>query len=267
MTAKGDLSKMRVVYDNPVSYFLDLGNDEIYMNDLITHSIHIEYTGIIHCIACGRTIKKAFGQGFCFPCFQNSPMNSECIIRPELCQGHEGIGRDPEWERKNHDQPHVVYLALTSGVKVGVTRLDQVPTRWIDQGAWKAIEIASTPNRYLAGMIEVNLKKHFTDKTLWQRMLKNEMNESIDLLSEKTSIPNFLPDEFQEYFLTENKNVFEFRYPVSNYPAMVKSHNLEKEHVIDSRLIGIRGQYLYFEDQRVINLRKYSGYEIIIQKP
>ena len=67
--------------------------------------------------------------------------------------------RDLDYEKKVQLQPHVVYLAYTSGIKVGVTRKSQVPTRWIDQGATSAIEIVEVPNRYLAGASEVKLKR------------------------------------------------------------------------------------------------------------
>jgi len=147
MTASGNLSKMRTQIDGEVEYTLVLGDDHIEMNDLIGTEISLSFTGQINCVSCGKLAKKAFGQGFCYPCFINSPMNAECIIRPELCEAHLGKGRDPEWEKKHHLQKHNVYLALTSKVKVGVTRHDQIPTRWIDQGAWKALVIAETENR------------------------------------------------------------------------------------------------------------------------
>ena len=158
-----ELRKMKVSFDNPVNYRLTCNDQMIDMNEQIGKNISLKFSGEIHCIACGKTIKKTYGQGFCYPCFMNSPLNSECIIRPELCQAHLGKGRDPEWENDNHNKPHIVYLALTSGVKVGVTRQDQAPIRWIDQGAWKSIILAETPYRQLAGSLEVYLKNHLTD--------------------------------------------------------------------------------------------------------
>jgi len=265
MQLKDNLRKMRVVHTSPVTYYLKLGEVETKMNPLVNQEIRIQFTGNINCVACGRLTKKAFGQGFCYPCFVKSPLNSECIIRPELCQGHEGIGRDPEWERENHDQPHFVYLALTSSVKVGVTREDQIPVRWIDQGAWKAIKFAYTPYRQLAGFMEADLKSHMSDKTNWQKMLKNEMDESIDLLAEKNRMHEYLNPDQQTYFLPGNNEIFTFEYPVSDYPDKIKSINLDKEPAFSGLLKGIRGQYLILSDNRVINLRKYSGYEIILE--
>lgn len=262
MEWQDNLSKMRTENKSPVKYFLRLGEEEVLMNSLLDQEIRIQFTGIINCVACNRNIKKAFGQGFCYPCFMKSPLNSECIIRPELCMAHEGKGRDPEWEEKNHNQPHIVYIALTSALKIGVTRSDQIPTRWIDQGAWKAIKFAHTPYRQIAGLIESSLKSHLSDKTNWQKMLRDEMDHSVDLIIEKIRISEFLQSEFEEYFLPEDKEIFTFEYPVLKYPDKIKSINLDKEPSFQERLIGIRGQYLIFSDNRVINLRKYSGYQI-----
>lgn len=262
MEYTGNLSKMRIEFENPIRYYLRLGENEIKMNDLIGKPIDFRFGGIIHCVACGRKIKKAFGQGFCYPCFMNSPLNSECILKPELCRAHEGKGRDPEWEAENHNQPHYIYLAQTSGIKVGVTRITQVPTRWVDQGAWKAVKLALTPNRFLAGMIEVSLKKDISDKTPWQKMLKNEIQDRISILEAKGEIIEKMEAEYQPYVLRTENEVYTFEYPVLKYPSVVKSINLDKFHRILSTLIGIRGQYLIFEDDQVINLRKYSGYQV-----
>jgi hypothetical protein len=265
MDYTGDLSKMRVEHTHPVQYYLSMGKEEVSMNNLIGNSIEIEFKGIIHCVACGRTIKKAFGQGFCYPCFMNSPLNSECIINPELCLAHEGKGRDPVWEEENHNKPHIVYLALTAGVKVGVTRSTQIPVRWIDQGAWKTIKLALTPNRYNAGLLEVELKKTMSDKTPWQAMLKNEINESVNLVTEKKRIISDLDSQYSNYLLPEDNEIFIFEYPVNKYPNKVKSINLDKIPEFKKTLWGIRGQYLIFDDNSVINLRKYSGYEITLR--
>tara|TARA_Y100000782_G_C10182954_1_gene264877 strand:+ start:646 stop:1443 length:798 start_codon:yes stop_codon:yes gene_type:complete len=264
MKHSGNLKKMKAELSDPISYTLQLGDDAISMNNFIGKSIHLHFTGQINCVACGRLTKKAFGQGFCYPCFRDSPMNSECIIRPELCEGHLGKGRDPQWELEHHVQPHVVYLALTSGVKVGVTRSTQVPTRWIDQGAWKAIKLAETDNRHEAGLIEVALKDYITDKTPWQRMLKNEVDASEDLLERKEELGDYIPDPLQDFY-SDDDTIYEMHYPVNEYPTKVKSLNLDKDPTIEKTLNGIRGQYLIFNDNTVINLRKYSGYFIELE--
>ena len=264
MESAGNLKKMRAEWNNPISYRLHLGDDQLDMNALIGRSVHLHFTGQINCVNCGRNTKKAFGQGFCYPCFRDSPMNAECIIRPELCQGHLGKGRDPEWEMKHHVQPHVVYLALTSGLKVGVTRSTQVPTRWIDQGAFQAIKLAETSNRHEAGLIEVEMKDYVSDKTPWQRMLKGEDNTAEDLLQRKEEMGAYIPEPLQDFY-SDDDEVYTFSYPIDLYPTKVKSLNFDMQPTIEKTLAGIRGQYLIFNDNHVINLRKFSGYFVEIK--
>lgn len=263
MTHKIELRKMPVVLndDNSVSYFI---NKNISINEFIGKEITVTFHGNIYCIACGRKTSKSFAQGFCFPCFKNSPLNSECIIHPELCKAHLGEGRDPEWEEEHHNKPHYVYLAATDKVKVGITRDTQIPTRWIDQGASEAIKLAKTPNRYLAGVIEVALKDTFDDKTNWQSMLKNNIDESIDLLQTKHELEKILPGDIAQYICDEDE-VTHISYPVLEYPNKIKSINLDKDLSISGKLMGIKGQYLIMDNERVINIRKYAGYEVSIE--
>jgi len=256
---QGNLSKMATSHETPIKYVLNLGEDQINMSSLVGTHLKLHFTGLINCINCGRKTKKSFAQGFCYPCFMNSPQNAECIIRPELCEAHLGKGRDPEWEEKNHNQAHVVYLAISSGIKVGVTRATQVPYRWIDQGAWKAVKIAETNNRYEAGMIEVDLKQYASDKTPWQRMLKNELAVDVDVLETKTLLQEKMNSDFSQ-FASKDDQIFELEYPVIRFPQKVKSHNLDKEPTLEGNLEGIKGQYLLFEGGIVINIRKYGGY-------
>ena len=184
--------KMEVKLSDPVQYELPIGDDKLPMNDLIGDYIVLKHTGDIFCISCGRKIGRSFSQGFCYPCFLNAPETSECILRPQLCQAHEGISRDINWAERHCLQNHFVYLAISSGVKVGVTRSTQIPTRWMDQGARQAIKLAKTPNRYTAGLIEVALKEHISDRTQWQRMLKNQLVEGVDLLDKKKEMLDHL---------------------------------------------------------------------------
>jgi hypothetical protein len=192
----------------------------------------------------------------------SSPMNSDCIIRPELCEAHLGKGRDVAWEEKNHLVPHTVYLALSSGIKVGVTRNEQIPTRWIDQGATAAIRLAQVPNRFLAGKIEVSLKKHISDKTAWQRMLKNEVDHGQNLFDVKSRMADLMDEELVTY-LTNDDDIMSFEYPVLKYPQKVKSVNFDNNAIFEGQLQGIKGQYLILTDDRVINIRRHGGYYII----
>ncbi len=249
---------MRVQWDSTVEYHLDL-SDSIRMNDHIGKQIRFEWNGSIICVHCGKQTKKSFGDGFCYACFTTAPQAAECIIRPELCQAHVGLGRDPDWEERNHNTPHVVYLAASDTVKVGVTRATQVPLRWIDQGASAAIRLAETPNRYEAGKLEVALKDFYTDKTNWQRMLKNEINEAIDLVEEKWNLHDRLPMDLVTYF-SENDDVVQLNYPVLTYPTSLQSMALDKAPIIEGLLLGIKGQYLLLDGGRVFNVRRHTGY-------
>lgn len=250
---------MQVELNQPVVYTLSDSNNKLAINELLDKNITFNFEGEIRCVKCDKKTNKSFGQGFCFPCFRSAPENSECIIRPELCEAHLGKGRDVEWEQKHHNQPHIVYLALTNVVKVGVTRSTNLPSRWIDQGAWKTMILAEVPNRFLAGKIEVALKSFVTDKTNWQRMLKDEKDLSINLNEIKQQLISKLDEDLKQYESNQNE-VLEIEFPVNQFPAKVKSINLDKEPNFTEKLVGIKGQYLIFESERVINIRKYSGY-------
>lgn len=253
---------MTTLLEDQVKYVLNLSED-VNMNELIGQEIQLEWQGVIHCSKCSKVTKKSFGQGFCYPCFKTAPESAECIIRPELCRAHLGEGRDLEWEERHHNRPHIVYLAASSAVKVGVTRVDQVPTRWIDQGATAAIRLAETPNRYEAGRVEVALKAFFTDKTHWQKMLRNEIDENIDLIAEKRALAESLPAEILDHF-SDNDEVTRLNYPVLAYPQKVKSLNFDKSPIIHGRLVGIKGQYLLFAGGEVVNIRRHTGYSVEI---
>jgi hypothetical protein len=255
------LEKLSSTLLEEVNYTLSNGSETILLNDLIGKTISLNFTGIIFCSKCQVITKQSFGQGFCFSCFNTAPEASPCIIHPELCQAHLGIGRDLEYEERHHNQTHYVYLAATDRVKVGITRTTQIPTRWIDQGANAALIIAETPNRYTAGVIEVALKDFFVDKTNWQSMLKNIGNESINLVEEKWMAHEQLPSDLAQYF-TEDEEILSLKYPVKNYPEQVQSMTFDKTAEISGELTGIRGQYLYLNGNQVLNIRRHTGYEI-----
>ena len=236
---------MKTDFGQPISYSLQLEGQTLSLNQVIGNELKIQFTGTIICSSCIKKIKKTFQDGFCYNCFQSAPEASECVIRPELCKAHLGEGRDVEWEERNHNQPHIVDLASSDTVKVGVTRATQVPGRWIDQGAFAAIRLAETPNRYEAGRLEDALKSVFTDKTKWQRMLKNEIDDSIDLEEEKWQLHEQLPSDLTEYF-SENDEIITMNYPVNLYPTKVKSISLDKTPEVAGKLSGIKGQYLIF---------------------
>ena len=256
---EGNIKKMRVEYNATIQYSLALSGQFEPLNDHIGSNISLQWNGIINCVQCGNQTKKSFFQGFCYPCFIQAPESSECILKPELCQAHEGISRDMEWSKVHCLTDHFVYLSLTSGIKVGVTRYTQIPTRWIDQGAIKALKLAKTPNRYLAGAIEVKLKEFVSDRTSWQKMLKNDVDQSIRLIDYKIKLKQNLGDELSQYVLDEEIETL-LNYPINQYPEKIKSINFDKVNEYEGKLTGIKGQYLYLDNQYVVNMRKYSGY-------
>ena len=258
----GNLRKMQTRLEGGARYTLVLDGVSIDMNAKIGETIKLSFDGTINCIACGRPTKTSFGQGFCYPCFRDAPESSECIIRPELCRAHEGEARDMAWAEKHCLVEQIVYLARSSAVKVGITRASQIPTRWIDQGATDAIVFARVPNRYTAGLVEVAMKEHLTDRTNWQRMLKNEVIDA-DLVATKASLTGTLDADLRQFIDTDD-TVCSIDYPVNRYPEKVKSVGFDKQAEIEGCLAGIKGQYLIFDDNRVLNIRKHNGYRITI---
>lgn len=267
---EGNIRKMQGVLKEEVDYTLPLfdviePNEEVNMTNLVGETIRLSHNGQINCVVTGKFIKKAYGEGMSYDAFMSSPLASPSIIRPELSRIHEGVAlRDKEWEEKHHLQPHTVYISLTSGIKVGVTRSTQIPSRWIDQGAVRAIRLAEVPYRQLAGLIEVELKEYVSDKTSWQKMLKNEADTSVNLIMMKDELLGYLPDELAE-LASDIDEITDIKFPVIRYPQKVKSLKLDKAPLIEKKLMGIKGQYLIFEDDSVINLRAHTGYRIKLE--
>ena len=263
MTYEGVLKKMQTEIGNPIQYYLVFENSFLSLNQLLDKKIEINFVGY-ECLNCGKK-KKIFRQGFCYDCFYASPAVGDWIMKPELSTAHLGIAdRDLVYEEKVQLQPHVVYLAISSEVKVGVTRKTQVPYRWIDQGAEAAISIVEVPNRYLAGITEVALKSHFSDKTNWRKMLTNEIIK-VDLFEKKIKVENLLPTEAQPFFDISDSAIVQLNYPVLTYPKKINSLSLEKTPNFEGRLMGIKGQYLIFEDGTVFNVRNSEGFVVRIE--
>ncbi|MFH2052927.1 MAG: DUF2797 domain-containing protein [bacterium] len=268
----GTLKKMRVEAAEPVDYFLSDGwwdagarVPEHHLNPHLGSRLEIRFTGDIHCTACGRATKKTFSQGFCFPCSQSRAEADICIVRPELCH-HGDPGhpcREEDFAQRECFQPHYLYVSLTSGVKVGITRHRNIPSRWIDQGAVAAIPVAVLPDRRTVGLLEKRLSDAgFADKTHWTRMLKGDPDPGFDLAGTAGEVVARLTEWGIEGILGELERLeYRFTYPVLTWPDKVTSFNLDKDPVAGGILQGIKGQYLMF-DAGVINLRKYTGYKV-----
>jgi hypothetical protein len=264
MTHRGVLQKMPAEQNSPIDYYLVLGSDVILMNQWLGQTLHIKHIGY-QCLGCGGP-QEIFRQGFCKKCFFEQPAAGAWVMHPELSQAHLGIeDRDLAYEQKVQLQPHIVYLAVSSHLKVGVTRKSQLPTRWIDQGADQALPILETPNRYLAGIAEVALKDHVSDKTNWRQMLVQK-SAPLDLRAEKEQLIQFLPDEVLPYVLSDQQ-AESLDYPVVNYPQKVQSISLQKTPSWSGVLQGIKGQYLIFDHHGVFNVRAHEGYVVEISHP
>ena len=262
MTYQGTLTKMQTEIGNPIQYYLVFENSFLNVNQLLGKEIEIDFDGF-QCLNCGKE-KKIFRQGFCYDCFYSSPAVGDWIMKPELSTAHLGIeDRDLDYETRVQLQPHIVYFASSSEIKVGVTRNTQVPTRWIDQGAEQALAIVEVPNRYLAGITEVALKNHFADKTNWRKMLTNDVIK-VDLIAEKEKVLQLLPDEVHEFFDLNAFQVTPLSYPVLAYPKKISSLSLDKTPHFQGKLTGIKGQYLIFENGSVFNIRSNEGYKVRI---
>jgi len=261
MQYQGVLTKMQTELDHPVQYYLVFEDDFIHVNQLLDKELRIEFLKY-QCLACGKN-KKIYRQGYCYEDFYKVPQAADWIMKPELSKAHlDEEDRDLEYEKKVQLQPHIVYLANSSNIKVGVTRKTQVPTRWIDQGAHEAIEIVEVPNRYLAGITEVALKDHIADKTNWRKMLTNDIEDE-DLVATRDALKQYIPEEALEYFIASNSET-NIEFPVLQYPTKLKSLNLEKTPEYQGVLKGIKGQYLLFEDGTVFNVRNSEGYVVSI---
>ncbi len=261
MIYEGVLTKMKTELTDTVQYYLVFEQDFLNLNQVLNKTLSINFLHY-YCLNCQKE-KKIFTNGVCYQCFSTLPEMGEWVMRPELSTAHLGqADRDLDYEQQAQLQPHVVYLANSSNVKVGVTRKSQVPTRWIDQGAHEAIEIVEVPNRYLAGVTEVALKAHVSDKTNWRKMLTNDLKD-LDLQQIREDLKQYLPEEVKDYYLP-NSQELEIKFPVVSYPAKCKSLNLQKSPFYEGVLKGIKGQYLIFEDGTVFNVRKHEGYGVAL---
>lgn len=253
----GVLKKMPTEFNKNLNYYLILSQQLLVMNQCLGKTVQLTFKGY-ECLQCKNTA-PIFRQGFCKKCFFESPQAGDWIMRPELSTAHLDIeDRDLAYEKKVQLQPHIVYLALSSHLKVGITRKTQIPTRWIDQGAQQAMALLEVPNRYLAGVGEVALKELFSDKTNWRKMLQLDETPAIDWEEERNKAIDVLPNELKPYII-QTPEVRTLPFPMERIPEKVKSLNLVKTEQYTGVLRGIKGQYLIFEDDTVFNVRSNEG--------
>ncbi|SJN56682.1 hypothetical protein VR7878_01904 [Vibrio ruber DSM 16370] len=268
---KGTLSKLRATLNPSTEYFLPVGETEVALNPLIGRSLSLTYTGNIYCCHCGKRTKKSYAQGHCYVCMQKLASCDMCIMKPETCHYEQGTCREPEWAQSHCMTDHYVYLSNTSGLKVGITRHSQIPTRWIDQGATQGLPIFKVKNRYISGLIEVELAQHIADKTNWRTLLKedqdplalHEQAEKLRPLVEET-IATIRQTYGEDAVTAVNPDITDIQFPVQQHPTKIVSHNFDKNPQVSGLLQGIKGQYLIL-DTGVINIRKFTSYEVEFQ--
>jgi len=268
----GHIDKMRVEPDRPVNYVLPLDDENLPLNPLLGNYLRLRFTGEIHCRHCGRQTNKSFNQGYCYPCFRQLACCDRCIVSPENCHYHLGTCREPEWGARFCMTDHIVYLANSSGIKVGITRASHATTRWIDQGAIQALPLFRVASRYHAGLVEDRLRNVVTDRTNWRTMLKGAV-EPVDMEAARREVLAPCRADLEQFVgrygiqalrEIEGAEVVEIEYPVLEYPAKIQSLNAEKTPLIEGTLLGIKGQYLIF-DNGLINIRKYTSYRLEVR--
>ena len=254
-----------------VQYSFRLDDTQVPVNPLIGQRLRLEYLGAIHCSHCGKRTKTSFSQGYCYPCMTKLAQCDVCIMAPEKCHYDAGTCREPSWGEQFCMTDHVVYLANSSGIKVGITRATQLPTRWLDQGASQALPIMRVATRQQSGLVEDVLRSQVPDRTNWRALLKGDA-EVLDLPAIRDQIFDACADGLRELHgrfglqaiqPLHDAEVVQMKYPVEAYPKKIVSFNLDKDPVAEGTLLGIKGQYLIF-DTGVINIRKYTAYQLAV---
>jgi len=265
----GHLDKMKVEDGEVVSYHLPLDTLRVHLNPLLGTEMSLTFTGNIHCETCGRKLNKTYANGHCYPCTMSLASCDMCILKPETCHYEQGTCREPEWGLAYCFKPHYVYLANTGAAKVGITQAQNIPSRWLDQGACQGLPILRVATRLQSGLFEVLLKKHISDKTNWRAMLKGPA-PNIDLEDVREELFEECADAmddlcnrlgYDDVEVLDEEEPRSFEYPVLTYPDKIRSLSLDKNPKIEGRLMGVKGQYLIF-DKGVINIRRHSGYEV-----
>lgn len=272
--ARGNLRKLNARLEEPVRYQLPLYSEAgglhlAPLNELLGERLRLRFTGQINCVHCHRVTSKSFNQGYCYPCFQSLAQCDSCIIHPERCHFDQGTCREPAWGEEFCMRDHIVYLANSSGAKIGITRSTQVPTRWVDQGAIQALPILRVRSRLQSGSLEVVFRQHVTDKTNWRDMLRGN-DQKVDLIAERDRLMSLCEAEINELIQrfgfhaispVTGVDPIDINYPVLSYPEKITTYSFDKDPVVEDNLKGIKGQYLIF-DNGVINIRRFGGYEV-----
>ena len=234
---------------------------EIEMSALLGRRLTLHHTGVLRCQACGNHTRKSYSQGHCYPCFKRLASCDLCVMAPHRCHYDKGTCRDPKWGESFCMQPHLVYLANSSGIKVGITRAGQQLGRWRDQGALQGRLLATASTRRAAGELEVQLAKEFGDRSQWRALVSSDADPiDLDVAAHRARelVPE--PGEGVRYVDDETHSL---SYPVAAWPPTNRL-NFKKTDTVSGVLTGIKGQYLLL-DSGVFNVREHTGYEVTLQ--
>jgi len=269
----GPLRMLAASYATPIEYTLCAGGGKLALNPRLGQTIRISASGRIHCIACDALTRRSYGQGHCYRCFRRLARCDLCMVRPELCHHAAGTCREPDWGEAFCMRPHIVYLANSSGLKVGITRATHTPGRWIDQGATQALAMLGVASRHQAGLIERLLAREVSDRTDWRAMLRADP-PVIDLRACAERLLEHARADIEQVDRAlgaparrlgpDGAAPLSLRYPVREYPRRIVSLSLEKQPRVEGVLLGVKGQYLIL-DRGVLNVRRHAGYEVRVE--
>jgi hypothetical protein len=109
------------------------------------------------------------------------------------------------------------------------------------------------------------------DKTNWRQLVRGYHTSPEEIGSIKRKLLADMP-AICKHLGIEPLEIYAFEapwhhlvFPVVSYPTQPQSWDLLKQGPITGLLSGICGQYLLFgRDNKVVNMRRYSGYAISI---
>jgi len=266
--ARGALGHMQSAAAAPVRYALDVGGTSIPLNDLLGRDVTLRFVGRITCRYCGATTRKSYGDGYCYDCFKTLARCDLCVVSPDRCHYAAGTCREPDWGNAFCMQPHFVYLANSAGPKVGITRPQNVPMRWLDQGATQGVLVMRTQTRHQAGCVEAALARYVGDRTDWRGLIGRDAPR-IDLPAllvqlrdraklELAALDGRFPGAL-DWIASPTPQRFD--YPVTSYDGAATVLSLIVDVAIGGTLLGIKGQYLLF-DTGVLNVRRFTSYHV-----
>lgn len=262
-TAIGPLQKLRIepglAPHEPARYWLRAGNEELALGAAFGCGVEISYLHTITCTHCGDATRRSYGGGYCYRCFAELARCDLCVVSPDRCHFAVGTCREPDWGQRFCMRGHVVYLANSSGPKVGLTAAGNELGRWLDQGATQGLVILTTATRADAGHAEVALAQRLADRTDWRALVSRDAPPA-DLPALRDQLRSAAP-ALPSSASWCTAAVHELCFPVRRYPRRPTLLRLLERPVVRGNLLGAKGQYLLF-DHGVFNVRHHTAYHV-----